>query len=508
MSIRAPVFAKPNGGSGGYPTDYISTGAWRTMSLEAWQEEQVARAGLGGESVRFPERRPDGTIPGGSHVAESREEIVERFLTIGQELFGSATSEEAREKARQAQEIKEAMAGLGDLGKRAAAGDGEALHEAVKRSMMAQRATDPNIVPQPYVSPADFAAEFAVPLDTTELIALCDETGLYRALPEVVNGSNTDLWREMTQLEFLSGCADISFEPGGCPEEYTHNGGNEYQTKRHIGAKKTLSQSDIEHSIASIGSGYGIKELIGGFSDNGLPGERDVASLLRANITDLKDKEARLASILVLNGWDQLLVDGDNGSVNTEFDGIVTQITAVNGARCNTLNTGTFNVNQFDQFMVAGCAKPQAIIGHPAALAAISLAYFNIGSQTIFYDRNDNVVPGIHFAGELMTGYGAVSLIADSRFPRNDNGDGTFNATVYPVRLRHNGEPLIYKATQIPLSFKDLAPGCTALSFELFAVTALTIKGMCAQACYTAVFAGLVDDGCTYIHPCISDTGP
>lgn len=508
MSTRVPVLSNLSRTQSGYDVGYISSGAWRTMSFQAWKDEQATRAGLGGERFHAPERRPDGVVDGISHAAESPEEIIEHFTKLGRMIAGAAgPSPEEQAKAQAAQNIVD----LGDLAKRAAAGDGEALQDAVRRSIEVLRATDPSILPQPYVSPGDFTAEFGVPLDTTELITLCDETGLYRALPEVVNGSNTESWRELTQLEFVSGCDFIAFEPGGCPEEFTHSGDNRTEVKRHIGAMKTLSESDITHSVASIAAGYGMRQLIGPFNDQGSPGERDVPTMLRAQITDLKDKEARLASILVLNGWDQLLVDGDNGANAEEFDGIVNQITAANGARCNGICTGsltgTFDVSEFDMFLAAGCAKPQAIIGHPTALAAISLAYFGVGSQTVFFDRNENIVPGLHFSGEIVTGIGPVSLIADSRFPRVDNADcATFQATVYPVRLTHNGEPLIYKATQIPLSYKELPPGCTALSFEIWAVTALVVKAMCAQACYTGDFSGLIDDGCTYIHPCIANT--
>ena len=34
------------------------------------------------------------------------------------------------------------------------------------------RATDPVILPQPYASPADFAAQYPTPLDPTEIIAM------------------------------------------------------------------------------------------------------------------------------------------------------------------------------------------------------------------------------------------------------------------------------------------------------------------------------------------------
>jgi len=395
------------------------------------------------------------------------------------------------------------MSELGELGKRAATGDAHAMQEAVRRSLEVLRAVDPMILPQPYAAPGDFLAQYPVPLDTTELIAMCEETGLWNALPEVVNGSQTESWRELNELAFLTGCNNLAFEEGGCPEEFYSDGDNLTQYKKHIGAKKTLSDSDIVHSAASVAAGYGMRELIGGFNDQGLPGERDVATLLRANIADAKAKYMKLASILVLNGWDQLLVDGDDTNAE-EFDGLALQVTSANGARCNDTAslTGTFSVNQFDQFLSAGCARPQAIIGHATALAAISLAYFAVGSQTLFHDNGANIVPGLHFAGEIMTGMGPLSLIADNRFCRTDKGAGLFQSTVYPVRLTHNGEPLIYKATQIPLSAKDLAPGCTAISFMVWVVTALVVKAMCAQACYKANFSGLVDDSCNWIHPC------
>ncbi len=80
--------------------------------------------------------------------------------------------------------------------------------------------------------------------------------------------------------------------------------------------------------------------------------------------------------------------------------------------------------------------------------------------------------------------------------------DGVFQTDVYPVRMTHNGEPLIYKSTQIPLSAKDLTPGCSAVSFEVWAVTALTVKAMCAQAVCRMNFSGMISDGCVYAHPC------
>lgn len=505
-AVKTPVLSLAR--SNGYDPRYIAEGAFRTMSYRDWVDEQARLAGVEGRRFKagadYPERKPDGTLDGGlSHRAESPDEIIDFFSKMMRAVdsHDAMSAQTAQERA-----ARERMAALGDLAKRAAAGDGEALQAAIAQSVMELRAADPNIFPQPYSSPADFAAQYAVPLDTTEIITLCDETGLYRALPEVVEDTHTELWRELNELYFSSGCNFIAFEAGGCPEEYHHDGDNRSVALKHLGAKKTLSESDIRHSMGSIAAGYGIRELVGGFNDGGLPGEGgDMASLVRANIASVKEKEMRLASIITLNGWDELLVKGSVSGNSEEFDGITSIITAGNGARVNggTL-TGTFSATIFDEFIAAGCARPDAIIGHPSALAAISLGYFGLGSSSIFYQNNDQIVPGLHFAGEIMTGYGPVALIGDSRFPRTAVTETSFRTTVYPVKLRHNGEQLIYKRTQIPLSFKDLAPGCTAVSFEVWAVTALVIKAMCAQAAFTGVFNGIIDNGCTYVHPCLT----
>ncbi len=502
--LRTPILS-PNR-SAGYNPAYVSSGAFRVMSYSEWLEDEATKAGFEGRSFRqgvdAPERRPDGTIDGISHKAESPEEILQVFSKM---MRAADTLDEDRRKVTAAERAKRTAAELGELARKAAAGDGEALQEAIQRSFMALRATDPNILPQPYVTPGDFLAEFAVPLDTTELIAMCDETGLYRNLPEIVADTKTEMWRELNELEFVSGCNFIAFEAGGCPEEYRHDGDNTSIDLKHIGVKKTLSESDIRHSMGSIAASYGIREIVGGFNDGGLPGEQgDMPSLIRANIASAKEKEMRLGSTLVLNGWDELLVKGNASGNAEEFNGVTNLVTAGNGARTNGgTSTGTFNVTHFDGFMAAGCARPDAIVGHPSALAAISLAYFGIGSSSIFYSNNDQIVPGLHFAGEIMTGFGPVRLIGDTRFPRTEVVAGsTFSSTVYPLKMRHNGEPLVYKRTQIPLSMKDLAPGCTAVSFEIWAVTALIIKAMCAQSAYSAIFNGLIDDSCTYIHPC------
>lgn len=372
------------------------------------------------------------------------------------------------------------------------------------------RAADPIISPQPYYSPADFATEFGVPVNTTEIMALCEEISMWDALPEIVNGSKSDSWLEMNALYFTGGQNYIAFENGGCPEEYTASSVNRTTNKKHIGAKKTLSQSDIVHSMASIAAGYGVSALVGpttGFSDG-------PASFMRQTISDAKEKEIRRAMTLVLNGWDELLVKGSVSANAEEFDGLETIVTSGNGARVNygdAAYSGTFSASRFDEWLAAGCARPTHIFGHPTTLQALKLGYWGLGANAsapqIINNGNGAVVAGISFANQIQTAIGNITLVPDSRFTRTDLGDGTYTADLYPLRMVHNGEPLVYKATQIPLNYKDLMPGCSAISFEVWAVTALVVKHMCAQGQYRARFSGLVADHCQYIDPNTNPVG-
>jgi len=47
--------------------------------------------------------------------------------------------------------------------------------------VLEQRATDPVILPQPYVKPGDFTAQYPQPLDPTEILTMCEEVGLFRS---------------------------------------------------------------------------------------------------------------------------------------------------------------------------------------------------------------------------------------------------------------------------------------------------------------------------------------
>ncbi len=492
QALRSPNMF---GSAAGVSPKFIASGAYRTMRYEDWVEQERAQAEQGGRRAYLPPVDQNGVPLDIAHYA-SRDEMVEWAGKILAES-GRNDAEKARlaeVEARMSEDFKEAVG----------SGDPEKIKGVVRSALLQLRDTDPVMWPAVTPTPHDFTTEFGTIINQTEIIPLCEELGLYNALPEVINGSNQENWLEMTELEFASGCDSCAFTPGLCPEDFVHDSETKYVHKRHIGVKKSLTESDIRHSAAAIAAGVGINSLVGGFNQQGLPGESDAASLIRGSVADLKEKELRLAMVLVLNCWDDLLVNGSNFANPLEFDGIRNRITAINGARsCPTDMTGTFSASRFDQFLAAGCATPQAIIGHPAALAQLALAYYGIGAQTVIYnDKNEGLVPGLNFASQIMAGIGPVALIGDTRFPRQDLGNGSFTTDLYPVRLTQNGEPLIYKATQIPLAAKDLTPGCTAISFEIWAVTALVVKAMCAQAVCRVTFNGILSDGCHYVDPC------
>lgn len=362
---------------------------------------------------------------------------------------------------------------------------------------MVQRANDPIFSPQPS-TPIDFAAQFPQPLDTTELVAMCEELSAWRAIPEISTSLKAETWRELNELAFNSGSSYISFADGACPEEFYHDGDNTTVSLKNIGAHKSLTISDILHSAAvsamSVGpAGVGINRLVGGFAfGEGMPGGSDQGSFIAEAVGDLKAKEMTLAATLVLNGWDNLLINGNAGSNSLEFSGIVTQVTSGNGAHVNDVTaqnaSGTFTGLGFDRFLAEGCAKPTTLFGHPQAVQELMSAYFTLGfqgSQVIYNQDGNRMVPGYNFAGEVNTAIGPLKVVADRNIPKTASGATTFRSTIYALRMNHNGLPLVYKSTQIPFSFRDLVPGCTAIQFEVWSKTALIIKAMCAQGAYT-----------------------
>ena len=372
--------------------------------------------------------------------------------------------------------------------------------DAAREGAFVQKATDP--VVSNVSTPGDFAAQFPTPLDTTELLAMCEEVNMLRYIPDLSTGLKTFTYREMDELAFHSGSSYIGFADGACPEEYEHTGDNTTVTLKNIGAKKSLTISDIMHSAAVIGMsqggfGVGINSLNGPFAaGEGLPGVANVNSMVMNAIADLKAKEMSLGATMVLNGEDRLLAIGDATTNPLEFDGIELLITSALGSHANVSTewSGTFASENFDRFLSETCAKPTVIMGHPTAIQELMGDYFQLawqGSQTISYSApGDRIVPGFNFAGEVNTGVGRLQVVADSNFSRAAASASTFQSNLYALRMSHNGDPLIFRSTQIPLAFKDLAPGCTAISFQLWKKTVLVAKARCAHGVYTSLFSG------------------
>jgi hypothetical protein len=359
-----------------------------------------------------------------------------------------------------------------------------------------RRASDP--VSPTAGTPADFSAQFPQPLDTTELVTMCEEIGLWKALPEIPTALQAETWRELTSLAFTSGSSYLTFADGLCPEEFYHGGANRTITLKNLGAHKSLTLSDIMHSQAVAAAGWnGINRIVGGFQfGEGMPGGNDVGTFQAEAVADLKAKEMVLAGVLVLNGWDNLLVNGNATSNPLEFDGLAQQLTATGShsrSAAALLASGTFAAIDFDRFLSEGCAKPDTLVGHPQAIQELMTAYFSLGfqgSQLLYKTDGNRMVPGYNFAGEVNTGIGALKCIADRHFTLSAGASSTYTSKIYALRMVHNGEPLVYKRTQIPFSFRDLVPGCTAISFEIWAKTALIVKAICAHGVYDTVMSG------------------
>jgi hypothetical protein len=371
-----------------------------------------------------------------------------------------------------------------------------------------QRATDP--IWGTVATPGDFAAQFPTPLDHTEILDMCEDISLFQNIPEIRTSLKQENWREMTTLAFVSGSNYIAFADGGCPEEYSHDGSNRTVDLKNIGAKKSLTISDILHSLASQAAGWGITALMGGYAaGEGLPGASDATTFTRAEIAGLKVKEIRLSMVLVMNAYDRLLAEGNATSRPLEFDGIEALVVPANGAHTNTGSSvsgmtvsGSFSAIGFDRFCSETCAKPTHVFGHPQAIQEMLAAYFQLGfqgSQVIFQNDGNRLIPGFNFAGFVNTSIGRLTVVSDVNFARTDMGNGAFASTLYALRMQHNGLPLVYRATQIPLSLVDLVPGCSSISFEVWEKTALVVKQYCAQSAYRSVFAGRQFNGCTQL---------
>jgi hypothetical protein len=368
------------------------------------------------------------------------------------------------------------------------------------------RSTDPAVPWQPYSSPGDFAAQYPVPLDTTEVIAMCEEITLSQFIPEEDYALKQYTWRELNELAFVSGSTYLAFADGACPEGYSHDGDNTTVTLKNIGAMKNLSLSDIKHSMAIAAAGWnGINTLVGAApAGEGLPGASDYGTFQRQVVADVKAKEIRLGMTLVMNGEDRLLVSGDSGSNALEFDGIenwATNFSCTHHTNDNSAS-GTFSATSFDRWLAESCAKPDTLMGHPQAMQEVLSSYFQLGfqgSQVINFADGNRITPGFNFAGWVNTGIGRLKVVADNNFRRNASGSAAFQADIWAMRMIHNGERLVARYNQFPLSLTDLVPGCTSISFEIWKKTALIIKHCCAHGKYTSQFSGRVTTTCPVI---------
>jgi len=365
------------------------------------------------------------------------------------------------------------------------------------------RANDPVMSPVPYARPSDFAAQYPTPLDPTEIIAMCEELSVWQALPEETTALYQHTWRELNALAFASGSSYISFADGNCPEEYAHDGSNTTITLKNIGAKKNLSVSDIMHSAAVAAANWnGINRLVAPMaSSEGMPGGSSEGSFRQEYVADLKEKEIRLAMTLVLNGWDRLLVAGNAGNNALEFSGIETLVATNCANYMADTTSGSFSAQAFDRFLARSCAKPTVIFGHPQAIQEMMMAYFALGfngSQVVNFSTGDRITPGFNFGGFVNTGVGRLGVVSDNNFTRVPAG-AIFRSDLFALRMNHNGVPLVFKITQIPLALQDLTPGCTAIAFEVWAKTALIVKHCCAHSRYRGFFTGTITTTCPVI---------
>lgn len=369
------------------------------------------------------------------------------------------------------------------------------------------RATDPVILPQPYSSPSDFAAQYPTPLDTNEVINMCEEITLSQFIPEEDYALKSYTWREMDMLSYISGTSGlIAFADGVCPEEYEHSGTNTTITLKNLGAKKTLSLSDIKHSAAVASANWhGINQLTAPApSGEGMPGGLDYGTFIQQHVSNVTEKEIRLGMTLVMNGEDRLLATGDATTRTLEFDGIENWATNMSCSHHTNSNTasGTFSGLAFDRFLSESCAKPDTLMGHPQIMQEVLSAYFQLGyqgSQVVNFANGDRITPGFNFASWVNTGVGRLKVVADNNFTRTAAGSSVIQATVWAFRMVHNGIPLVYRLNQFPLSYKNLCPGCTAISFQIWKKTALVIKNCCMHGAYTSQFTGRINTTCTVI---------
>lgn len=381
----------------------------------------------------------------------------------------------------------------------------------IKKAELIEKTADPVFSHTQPLTPQTFNMQYPQPLDPLEVMALCEEISAVRNIPIIYNPLKVELWMETTNL-YMDAGQYAFFADGECPEEYTETGTYHTTNLKNYGVKKTLTLVDILHSGAIAGAG-GINALLGAFpSGEREPGGYNQATFSREYIADIKEKEIRKGQTLVLDMLDWALIRGSEATDPLEMNGLETIIAACSDEHTNTsCPTGTFAADDFDRFISEGCAKPTHVWGHPLALQHVAAQYFQLGwqgSQTITNvpgitpAAGERIVPGYGFASAINTQIGRLPLIGDANFNRTAvSGDcgGLFRSIVYPLRMVHNGEPLIYRPQSFPLAYQDLVPGCTAVSFQIWGREALTVKLCCAQGAYTANFNGNIATTCTRI---------
>ena len=352
-----------------------------------------------------------------------------------------------------------------------------------------EKASDP--VVSNVATPGDFTAQYPIPLDMREIIAMCDEVSMLQAIPQENTGLKAYTWREMDELDYVSGSDYVAFADGACPEEYEHDGDNYTLTLKNIGAKKSLMLSDIIDSQAkAMGYGDAINRLIApGNGTEGMPGDMGASRNPQTLVQNLKQKEIELASILVTNGWDEMIANGNTDDSALQFSGFENW-ESNNSVSFHTNATdlsGTFSAESFNQFLSEMCVKPSHVFGNSRAIQEIQMQYFELGyqgSQIVNFTDGNRITPGFNFGSLVNTAHGTLNLVADNNFSIDDSFGTYYTTNVFAMRMSHMGVPLVTRMTQIPLVYRDLTPGCTSISFQLWAKTALLIRQACAHGKY------------------------
>ena len=390
----------------------------------------------------------------------------------------------------------------------------EIVLDLVNGGAFTQRATEPiggNVSTQP-----SFNTWYPLPVPTQAIFTACEEITLARTLNQRPTSLKQDTWAEMSAMHFLTGStadqaySQMMFQDGSCPEVTTIGSPTQTTvTLKNLGAQQSLTESDIKHSAAVAGMGWAYNQFFGsGAFQQGLPFGGDGATIMSQMISDIKAREMWQMQVLLLNGYDKMLVKGNTSTSALQFQGIEGWFGSGSGAMTNSHNTndnsasGTFDADVFDRFLSVGCLKPQVLMTTTQAGQEMLSAYFKKGfqgSQIINTTSPNGIIPGFNFAGSINTAIGNMPIVTDTNFTRTNIGGGKFQAKVYTLRMNNNGIDYIDVPTQFSLSYKDLAPGCTSVRFMMWAKQALVIKHGCAHGVYTSQFTGRIQTTCPVI---------